>query len=127
MEGNRITNKLFMEDRKMDTQEFVKHVDDNAFETIVLKGDKPALVDFWAPWCGPCRAIGPILEEIAKSYDGQVNVVKVNVDENPKTPELYGVRNIPTLLFIKGGKVRETKIGMLPKDQMTALIDRNLN
>lgn len=109
----------------IDTQEFVKHVDDNAFETVVLKGDKPALVDFWAPWCGP--AIGPVLEEIAKSYVDQLNVVKVNVDESPKISKLYGVRSIPTLLFIRDGQVRETKIGMLPKDQLTALIERNLN
>lgn len=111
----------------MDTQEFVKHIDDNAFETFVLKGDKPALVDFWAPWCGPCKAIGPILEEIAKTYGDKVNVVKVNVDENPKTSLLYGVRSIPTVLFIKDGKVKETKIGMMPKDQLAAFIDRNLN
>jgi thioredoxin 1 len=111
----------------MDTQEFVKHIDDNAFDTVVLKGDKPALVDFWAPWCGPCKAIGPILEELAMTYSDKMNVIKVNVDENPKTSLLYGVRSIPTLIFIKDGKVTETKIGMMPKDQLKAFIDRNLN
>jgi thioredoxin 1 len=111
----------------METQEFVIHVDDAAFETVVVKGEKPALVDFWAPWCGPCRAIAPVLEEVAKAYGDRVNVVKVNVDENPKTSLIYGVRSIPTLLFIKDGKVKETKIGMMPKDQLTAFIDRNMN
>jgi thioredoxin 1 len=111
----------------MDMKEYVKHVDDNHFEAQVLKGSKPVLVDFWAPWCGPCRAIGPVLEEIAKDYNDKVDVVKVNVDENPKTSLQYGVRSIPTLLLIKDGKVRETQIGMVPKAQLTAIIDQHLN
>ena len=111
----------------MVTQECVKHVDDDTFEAVVLKGDKLTLVDFWAPWCGPCRAIGPVLEEIAKAYGERINVVKVNVDENPKTSLMYEVQSIPTLLLIKDGQVRESQVGMIPKGQLTALIDRNLH
>jgi thioredoxin 1 len=111
----------------MSTQELVKHADDNNFEAMVLKNDKPVLVDFWAPWCGPCRAIGPILEELAGEYSERVNVVKVNVDDNPKTAGQYGVRSIPTLLMIKDGKVKDTSVGMASKNQLAGLIDRNLN
>jgi thioredoxin 1 len=111
----------------MDNQECVKHVNDDTFETVVLKGDKPTLVDFWAPWCGPCRAIGPVLEEIAKEYGERINVVKVNVDDNPKTSLQYDVQCIPTLLLIKDGQVRESQVGMIPRGQLTALIDRNLS
>jgi len=111
----------------MDTQEFIRHADDGNFENMVLKSDKPVLVDFWAPWCGPCRAIAPILEELAKEYADRVEVVKVNVDENPKTSLLYGVRSIPTLLLIKDGKVGHTQIGLLPKDQLAQLIEKSLN
>ena len=110
----------------MDKLEYVKHIDDSDFESQVLKGDKPALVDFWAPWCGPCRAIGPVLEEIAEDYNNKINVVKVNVDENPKTSLLYGIRSIPALLFVREGEVRETKIGLMSKDQLKSFIDRNL-
>jgi thioredoxin 1 len=111
----------------MGTQEFVKHADDSNFEAVVLKGDKPVLVDFWASWCGPCRAIGPILEELAREYGDRVNVVKVNVDDNPQTSGQYGVRSIPTLLMIKDGKVKDTVIGLASKGQLTDLINRNLN
>lgn len=107
--------------------EKIKHVDDQNFSTAVLKSEKPALVDFWAPWCGPCRAVGPILEELAGEYGERLNVVKVNIDDNPKTALQYGVRSIPTLLFIKNGVVKETKIGLAPKGELAAIIDRNLN
>jgi thioredoxin 1 len=110
----------------METKEWVGHAADNNFESAVLKTDRPALVDFWAPWCGPCRAHAPVLEEIAKAYDGRANVIKVNVDESPKTAANYGVRSIPTLLFIREGKVRETLVGLTTKDKLAALIDRNL-
>jgi thioredoxin 1 len=111
----------------MDTNNAVKHADDHTFEATVLKAENLALVDFWAPWCGPCRAIGPILEELAGEYGARLDVVKINVDENPQTAQKYGVRSIPTLLFIKDGQVQETKVGMAPKDELAAIIDRNLN
>lgn len=111
----------------METKELVGHADDSTFESAVLKIDKPVLVDFWAPWCGPCRALAPILEEIGKEYDSRVNVIKVNVDESTKTAANYGVRSIPTLLFIREGKVRETLVGLTTKDKLSALIDRNLS
>lgn len=107
--------------------EFVKHADDRNFSEMVLKEEKPTLVDFWAPWCGPCRAIGPVLEELAAQYKEKVNVVKVNVDENPATATQYGIRSIPTLLFVKKGNVEETQIGFLNKSQLALLLERNLN
>jgi thioredoxin 1 len=110
----------------MAEKEYVIHADDSMFEALALNTDSPALVDFWAPWCGPCRAIGPVLEELAQEYSGRVNVVKVNVDESPETSRKYGVRSIPTLLFIRGGQVHDTQIGSLPKAQLAAFIDRNL-
>ena len=110
----------------METKEWVGHADDNTFESAVLKTDRPVLVDFWAPWCGPCRSLAPVLEEIGKEYDGRANVIKVNVDESPKTAANYRVQSIPTLLFIREGKVRETLVGLTTKDKLAALIDRNL-
>ncbi|HOG18264.1 MAG: Thioredoxin-1 [Syntrophaceae bacterium PtaU1.Bin231] len=111
----------------MENSELVKHVDDNNFEAQVLKNTKPVLVDFWAPWCGPCRALGPVLEEVAREYGEKVGIVKVNVDENPETSSRYGVRSIPTIVVIRDGEVRETHVGMLPKNQIAAVLDRNLN
>ena len=111
----------------MSNAEFVKHADDGNFATLVLKEEKPTLVDFWAPWCGPCRAIGPILEELAAQYGERVNIVKVNVDDNPATASQYGVRSIPTLLLVKNGKVEDTQIGLLSKQQLATLLDRYLN
>ena len=111
----------------MNKSEFVKHANDSNFSTLVLKEEKPTLVDFWAPWCGPCRAIGPILEELAAQYNDRVNVVKVNVDDNPTTASQYGVQSIPTLIMVKNGKVQDTKIGLLSKNQLASLIEKNLN
>ena len=111
----------------MSNSDFVKHADDSNFSTVVLKEEKPTLVDFWAPWCGPCRAIGPILEELAAEYGERVNIVKVNVDDNPATASQYGVKSIPTLILVKNGKVQDTKIGLLSKNQLVALLDKNLN
>ncbi|MDI6742681.1 MAG: thioredoxin [Smithella sp.] len=111
----------------MSHSEFVKHADDKNFDTLVLKGANLTLVDFWAPWCGPCRAIGPILEEIAGEYQDKISVVKVNVDDNQATASRYNVRSIPTLIFVKNGQVRETHIGLLSKNQLAAIIEKNLN
>ena len=110
----------------METKEFVGHANDVTLELALLKTDKPLVIDFWAPWCGPCRAIAPALEEVGKAYGGRVKVIKVNVDESPKTTEHYGIRNIPTLLFFWEGKVRETITGMTTKEKLAAFIDRNL-
>lgn len=111
----------------MTTQEYVKHADDSNFSTVVLKEEKTTLVDFWAPWCGPCRAIGPILEELAAEYSEKINVVKVNIDDNPATASQYGVRSIPTLILVKNGKVQDTQVGLSSKKQLEILLDKNLN
>jgi thioredoxin 1 len=95
-----------------------KHSTDSNFDTDVIKAAGPIVVDFWAEWCGPCRAIGPALEEISNSLEGQVDIVKVNIDDNPVTPQSYGVRGIPTLLMFKNGEVVAEKIGALPKSQL---------
>ncbi|MGF1642710.1 MAG: thioredoxin TrxA [Thiotrichales bacterium] len=103
-------------------------VSDDSFETDVLKSAEPVLVDYWAEWCGPCKMIAPILEEIAKdkNYDGRVKIVKLNVDENPQTPPKYGIRGIPTLMLFKGGNVEAVKVGALSKSQLTAFLDQNI-
>jgi len=111
----------------MSNSEFVKHADDKNFGTVVLEETKPTLVDFWAPWCGPCRAIGPVLEELAAEFNDRVNIVKVNVDDNPATAVKYGVQSIPTLLFIKDGEVKDTRIGLISKNQLAELLSKNLN
>lgn len=98
-------------------------VSDDSFEADVLKSGRPVLVDFWAEWCGPCRMIGPSLEDIAKEMDGKLKVVKVNIDENPMAPTRYGVRSIPTLLLFKNGQVAATKIGAEPKQKLVSWIN----
>ncbi|MFP4083964.1 MAG: thioredoxin [Desulfonatronovibrio sp.] len=97
-------------------------VTDNAFEAEVLKCDLPVLVDFWAPWCGPCRAIAPVVEELAQEYAGQVKVLKMNVDENPNTPGKYGIRAIPTLILFKDGEVSEQITGAVSKANLKQMI-----
>ena len=99
---------------------------DESFERDVLKADGPVLVDYWAEWCGPCKMIAPVLEEIAKEYGDKIKVAKLNIDENPGTPPKYGIRGIPTLMLFKGGNVEATKVGAVSKSQLAAFIDGNL-
>ncbi len=103
-----------------------KQVNDDNFETQVLKSDKPVLVDFWAEWCGPCRMVGPVVEEIAKEYDGKAVIGKVNVDENPGISMKYGIRNIPTILFLKNGEVVDKSVGAVPKSVLTEKLDSQM-
>jgi thioredoxin 1 len=102
------------------------HIGDDNFETEVLQSDKPALVDFWAPWCGPCRAIAPVLDELAAQYKGQVKVAKINIDDHQKTASAYGVRSIPTLILFKDGKAQDTIIGLASKDRLEGLLKKIL-
>lgn len=106
--------------------DLIQHVSDTSFESDVLQSDAPVLVDFWAEWCGPCKAIAPILDEVAEAYNGKLTIAKVNIDENPATPQKFGVRGIPTLILFKGGNVEATKVGALSKSQLTAFIDSNI-
>lgn len=104
----------------------IVYLTDDSFEEEVLKSDVPVLVDYWAEWCGPCRMIAPILDEIADEYDGKVKVAKLNIDENPNTPPKFGIRGIPTLMLFKDGQVDATKVGALSKSQLTAFLDSSL-
>ncbi|TVQ47677.1 MAG: thioredoxin [Gloeocapsa sp. DLM2.Bin57] len=101
-------------------------VTDENFKELVLDSDLPVLVDFWAPWCGPCRMVAPVVEEIAEQYDGQVKVVKVNTDENPNTATQYGIRSIPTLILFKGGQRVDTVVGAVPKTTLANTIEKYL-
>jgi thioredoxin 1 len=104
----------------------IKYVSDASFELDVLKASGPVLVDYWAEWCGPCKAIAPVLDEVAKEYSGKLKVAKVNVDENPEVPRKYGIRGIPTLMLFKNGNVEAQKVGSLSKSQLTAFLDSNI-
>lgn len=104
----------------------ILHVTDAEFEDKVLQASGPVLVDYWAEWCGPCKMIAPILDEIAGEYEGRLTVAKLNIDENPATPQRYGVRGIPTLMVFKGGEVIATKVGALTKSQLAAFLEGNL-
>jgi thioredoxin 1 len=104
----------------------ILEVNDSNFDQDVLKSDKPVLIDFWAAWCGPCRALAPIVDELATAYEGKVKVAKMDVDRNSATPMRYGVRGIPTLLVFKGGQVKEQIVGYVPKEQIQKALDKHL-
>jgi thioredoxin 1 len=106
--------------------EKIVHVSDDSFEHEVLKSDKPVLVDYWAEWCGPCKMIAPILNEIADEYGERVKVCKLDIDANQQTPPRYGIRGIPTLMLFKNGEVEATKVGALSKSQLAAFLDSNM-
>jgi len=104
----------------------ISHLTDESFEEEVLKSNLPVLVDYWAEWCGPCKMIAPILDSLTDEYSGKLKISKLNIDDNQKTPQKYGVRGIPTLMIFKNGNVEATKVGALSKSQLTAFIDSNL-
>ncbi|MFT3758824.1 thioredoxin TrxA [Thauera sp.] len=106
--------------------EHIHYVTDGNFDTEVLQSQTPVLVDYWAEWCGPCKMIAPILDDVAKDYAGKLKVAKLNIDENQDTPAKYGIRGIPTLMLFKNGNIEATKVGALSKSQLTAFIDSNI-
>ena len=108
------------------SNDLIKHVTDATFEAEVLKAAGPVLVDYWAEWCGPCKMIAPVLDDIATEYDGRLTIAKLNIDENQETPAKHGVRGIPTLMLFKDGEVAATKVGALSKSQLAAFIDVNI-
>ncbi len=108
------------------SSDLIKHITDASFDADVLKATQPVLVDYWAEWCGPCKMIAPILDEVAKDYDGRLNIAKMNVDQNREVPAKFGIRGIPTLMIFKGGQLAATKVGALSKAQLTAFINDNL-
>ena len=108
------------------SSELIKHITDASFEADVLQSTEPVLVDYWAEWCGPCKMIAPILDEVAGSYNGKLKIAKVNVDENRDIPAKFGIRGIPTLMLFKDGQLAATKVGAMSKAQLTAFIDQQL-
>jgi|SRR5690606_15717564 len=113
--------------RKLETDmSNIVNVTDGTFESEVLQSDTPVLVDYWAEWCGPCKMIAPILDEISSEYAGKVKIAKLNIDDNSDTPPKYGIRGIPTLMLFKNGNVEATKVGALSKSQLTAFLDSNI-
>lgn len=107
--------------------DLIKHITDASFEAEVLQSSQPVLVDYWAEWCGPCKMIAPILDEVATGYEGKLQITKMNVDENRDIPSKFGIRGIPTLMLFKDGQLAATKVGALSKAQLTAFIDQQLD
>jgi thioredoxin 1 len=108
------------------SSELIKHITDDSFTADVINSQVPVLVDYWAEWCGPCKAIAPILDEVSAAYDGRLQIAKMNVDENREVPSKFGIRGIPTLMLFKGGELAATKVGALSKAQLVAFIDGHL-
>ena len=106
--------------------EHIVHISDESFEEEVLQSERPVLIDYWAEWCGPCKMIAPVLDEIATEYSDRLKVVKLNIDDNPQTPPKYGIRGIPTLMVFTNGQVEATKVGAVSKAQLTAFLDDSL-
>ena len=102
----------------------VKQTSDSTFENDVIKNSKPVLVDFWAEWCGPCKALGPIIDELAEEYSGKIDIYKMNIDDNPQTPSQFGIRGIPTVLAFKGGQLVDQAVGAVPKTELQRLVDK---
>jgi thioredoxin 1 len=116
----------FINFRRNSVSDSVLHVSDSEFNEIVIKASGPVLVDYWAEWCGPCKMIAPVLDAIAQDYADKLTVVKINIDDNPQTPQHYGVRGIPTLMLFKDGEVEATKVGALTKSELAKFIDSNI-
>jgi thioredoxin 1 len=108
------------------SSDLIKHVSDATFDSQVVQSDQPVLVDYWAEWCGPCKMIAPILDEVAKEYDGRLQIAKMNVDENREVPAKFGIRGIPTLMLFKGGQLSASKVGAVSKAQLTSFLDAHL-
>jgi thioredoxin 1 len=108
------------------SSDLIKHITDDSFTADVLNSDKPVLVDYWAEWCGPCKMIAPMLDEVSKDYDGRLQIAKMNVDENREVPAKFDIRGIPTLMLFKGGEMVDKLVGNCPKRELTAFIDRHL-